>query len=457
LLRWRNAGIIDATISSGGHREVIVTRHRSTTLLRIALLTLVLVQAAGCARDRAEPTARGLLIIGIDSADWSLLDPMIDQGRLPNLAAFRGQSASGRMESLMPLEKSPVLWATISTGMTPDRHGIGGFVKGDEQEIVGAADWRAAALWDIAGASGLTTTVLGMWSTHPARPIAGIMVSDFLSYSHGRDRIAAGLVQPDSLTAGVREHAVDPEQLDWSVLARFLPDGTLEEAVRDYPREMNNLREIYAADLSFFEVARWLTAEHPTDILYFYQRGPDMISHRFWRYMEPEKTPSRMVVPERMIEIFGDVVPRYYDFTDELLGELLSWFPPDHPTVVLSDHGFQGPDPSGQTGTHEHDRWGIFLVRSPLYEAGVRFDSIHIYDICPTFLALIGLPASSEMPGRVLPDALTPLGRSVVTHVEAHRIPSYQALCPVDVAAGETDPEVSEEIRRQLRSLGYIQ
>ncbi len=424
------------------------------SILLAALCALPLLAGCGGGDDAVDAGPRELLIIGIDSADWSLLGPMIDEGRLPHLAAFREQSASGRMETLVPLTKSPILWASLCTGVRPDVHGIGGFVKGDEQAIVGAADWRAPALWDIAGASGLSTSLLGMWSTHPARDIDGIMVSDFLPYGHGRDRTADRLVTPDSLTADVLALSVNPEELDWSALARFLPEGTLDVAVESFPREMDDLRQIYAADLGYFETAKGLVADHPTDITFFYLRGPDMISHRFWQYMEPDKTTRH--IPDREREIFAHVVERYYEFSDELTGEVLSWFPADHPTMILSDHGFWGPRKNGRKGTHEHSKWGICLIRSPLYEAGARFDSLHLYDVSPTILAMLGLPAGTDMPGRVLPDALTDLGRAAVEHLEANRIDTYMALSPVATDDGEVDPAVSDEIRRQLESLGYI-
>lgn len=420
----------------------------------LAPLLLALALLAGCGGGDDGAHHHELLIVGIDSADWSLLDPMLDAGRLPHLAAFRAQAASGRMESLVPLSKSPPLWASICTGVPPAVHGIGGFVKGAKQAIVGASDWRAPALWDIAAPSGLTTTVLGMWSTHPARPIPGVMISDFLPYGYGGDVDPAGLVEPAELTERVLEHTVDGSDVPWSDLARFLPEGRLQEALDAFPRDMKLLRGVYAADMSYLENLRWLAKERPADITFFYLRGPDPVSHYFWAYREPEK--SKHPVNPQGVELFAGVVERYYEFADEVLGEVLSWFPPGHPTVIVSDHGFYGPHPEGLKGHYEHTEWGVFLVRSPLYEAGARFDSLHIYDVGPTLLALLGLPPAQDMPGRILPDALTEEGTKQVEHLEANRIESYQGLRPAAAAGGVTDPAVTDRIREQLRSLGYI-
>ena len=61
------------------------------------------------------------------------------------------------MKTFFPLEKSPLLWASICTGVRPEVHGIANFVKGQDQEPVHGSAWRAPALWDILGAAGLST------------------------------------------------------------------------------------------------------------------------------------------------------------------------------------------------------------------------------------------------------------------------------------------------------------
>ena len=98
----------------------------------------------------------------------------------------------------------------------------------------------------------------------------------------------------------------------------------------------------------------------------------------------------------------------------------------------------------------------MFLVRSPLYTAGAEFDGLPLLDICPTLLALVGLPPAHDMPGSVLAEALTPEGEKFVRRLEGRRIPSYMALRPSAGPEGERDAAVDEELRQQLKSLGYI-
>jgi predicted AlkP superfamily phosphohydrolase/phosphomutase len=432
---------------------------RGTWVLAAALLLLIGCAAAGDDKGAAKKGSAKLLIIGIDSADWRLLDPLMAAGRLPHLKAFRAQAASGRMESFYPLEKSPLLWTSICTGVEPAVHGVDNFVKGSDQKPVTGSAWHAPGIWDIIGAAGRSTLVSGMWMTFPARAINGVMVSDYLPYGREREKPLAGLVHPDSLAEAVVSCRVDPQALSNDQLARFLPAsadvGALEKT---YPQQMQKLREIWAADLGYLNVARRLKDQRAFDLFFFYLRGPDMISHGFYHYQAAD--PAMWRGDQTELATFSGVVERYYEWVDEATGEVLSWFPADHPAVIVSDHGFYGPRGEGKgggKGTAEHSEWGVFMVRSPLYVASATFGDLKLLDVCPTMLALLDLPPARDMPGVVLAEGLTAAGRNRVAHIEKNRVPSYLALRPA-VGSGvvETDHKVEEEIRRQLRSLGYI-
>ena len=165
---------------------------------RTALWACVLVLAAGmltgggCGGDRNGPAdreAHKLLVIGIDSADWRILDPLLEQGRMPHLKEFMTQASSGRMKTFIPLQKSPVLWASICTGVEPEVHGIHNFVKGEDERPVTGSAWHAPALWDILTAADRSTAVMGMWRVtrsprlRPQKSLSSAANSLTLTYS----------------------------------------------------------------------------------------------------------------------------------------------------------------------------------------------------------------------------------------------------------------------------------
>ena len=429
-------------------------RRRLYPTFLVSAVVMIFLSGCGGLEEADDPEAGKLLIIGIDSADWRLLKPMLDEGRLPHLKAFMEQSSHGRMKTFFPLEKSPLLWASIVTGVKPEVHGIDFFVDGSSKKPINSSAWYAPAIWDIIGAAGKTTAVSGMWTTYPARPIDGVMVSDYLPYGRGLKRPLANLVYPDSLTDEVVALRVDAEALTADILLPFLNTDDLEVTEEKYPEDIGKLRDILASDMGYIAVSDMLAATGDYDLFFFYLRGPDMISHHFYQYLLPDRM-KRVMDPEK-VAIFKDVVKRYYDWSDEVMGEVLNWFPPGRQTVVLSDHGFYGPRSSGLFGVHQHSEWGIFLVRSPLYQAGHEFGHLELMDICPTFLSLMGLPPAKDMPGRILTDGATEPGLKRIQKMEKQRVDSYLPLRPAEGPEGERDEGVDEEIRKQLRSLGYI-
>ncbi len=421
------------------------------------ILAVGLVLLPGCGgkgNETANREAHKLLVIGIDSADWRILDPLLEADRMPVLKTFMGQAATGRMKTFIPLEKSPVLWASITTGVKPDVHGIHNFTKGQDERPVTGSAWYAPALWDILGAANKSTAIIGMWTTYPARPIDGVMVSDFLPYGSKREKPLADLVYPDSLTGVMTGLRVDPSSLTAKDLARFIPADLVQQAEQKYPTEMSEFREVFAADLTYLAVADYLAHHGDFDLFFFYLRGPDMMSHHFYEYMKADLDYVHLD-PDK-VTVFKDVVKNYYVWVDEVMGQVMGWFPPDRQTVIVSDHGFYGPRHSGRKGTAEHSEWGIFLARSPLYKAGSQFGHLNLLDICPTMLAMLGLPPAHDMPGSILVEPATSAGAKRLGKLEKHRVDSYMGLAPEAGPEGERDPKVDEEIRKQLRSLGYI-
>ena len=426
---------------------------------RWLLLVSAVVFVVGCGGGEQKPQtadtdAHKLLIIGIDSADWRLLKPMMADGRLPVLTKFMTESTHGRMKTFYPLEKSPLLWASICTGVEPEVHGVSHFVKGKDQKPLTGSAWYAPALWDILGAADMSTSLVGMWTTFPARPINGVMVSDYVPYGSSRHKPLAGLCYPDSLAEMVVSLRVSPDDITDEQLSYFIPADQLGLAKEKYSEEVKKLTGVLAADLSYLAINRELAKGDNFDLFFFYLRGPDMISHYFYKFLAPEK--GNYTHKPEALAAFSGVVEKYYDWSDEVVGEVLGWFPPDRQAVILSDHGFYGPRKSSERGAAEHSEWGIFLVRSPMYEANTSFSHLELLDICPTFLALMGMPPAKDMPGYILEAGLTPDGRKKVTGMEENRVESYMSLRPAVGPEGERDEGVDEEIRKQLRSLGYI-
>ena len=72
--------------------------------------------------------AKKVLVIGWDAADWNVINPLIEKGFMPTLEKFINQGVMGKISTLDP-PLSPMLWTSIGTGKTAEKHGILGFTE----------------------------------------------------------------------------------------------------------------------------------------------------------------------------------------------------------------------------------------------------------------------------------------------------------------------------------------
>src|SRR3954467_14941045 len=98
-----------------------------------------------------ERTAKRVLLIGWDAADWKVITPLLDAGLMPTLGKFIDEGVMGNLASMEPM-LSPMLWTSIASGKRPDKHGICGFVEptpqGDGIRPVWSTSRKCKAIWN---------------------------------------------------------------------------------------------------------------------------------------------------------------------------------------------------------------------------------------------------------------------------------------------------------------------
>src|SRR5262249_35825981 len=124
-----------------------------------------------------------VIFVGLDGADWQLLDQYISRGLMPNLKRLAAEGTAGTLETLHP-PLSPIVWTTMMTGVDPLRHRILDFVRlnpsSGQKEPITSDERKAPAIWNMESWAGRHVGVFGLWATYPAEPVNGIMVSDRL-------------------------------------------------------------------------------------------------------------------------------------------------------------------------------------------------------------------------------------------------------------------------------------
>ena len=443
---------------------------RSTLRVRIAL-TLALGTLFGlgvwtCARAGEKPRPK-VLLIGVDAGEWDVLGPLLDEGKAPAFAKLRDTGASGKIRSLEPLTKSPIIWASIATGKVPQKHGILDFfvkqsqreraearARGDssaanEDAAVTSTQWRARPVWDILGSLGKKVGVVGWWTTWPAQPVNGFLVTDYVQYDvgvwPGRETRRTYPESLDSLVAALRR---TPESVSWAELFQFVPPIDTTKVTKRQQELVKDLKWIYAADMTFYRVGMHLYRTQHPDFFTVYFRGVDEMSHIYWDIDLPgSRTPP---LTDAEYAWLKRIIPNYYIFTDRLIGDFLKEAGPKTDVIVTSDHGFLG----GGKGVMAHKVDGILFMAGPSFQKGANISGATVLDITPTVLAIYGLPTAQDMDGRPVEEALLP---SIVKRVSREtRLQTYETARAKTNAEAVRSP-VDQELRERLRSLGYIQ
>ncbi|UCF80350.1 MAG: alkaline phosphatase family protein [Acidobacteriota bacterium] len=397
-------------------------------LLTVAALGFL----ASCSPDKPAFEGRAA-VIGIDGADWDLVQRYIAEGKMPALARLQREGASGILESMEPMI-SPVLWTSLATGLPPEEHGILTFWR-DNRGFATTSDRKGRPLWVRVSEGGGSAGVIGWLISYPAENIRGYVVSDrtaVISFlrSTPTDINPKGKTHPPELFQEILPLVVEPSSVkDEEVLSLFALGGAPDDSTT-----WGHLRAIAAQTRTYEAVALRMLRRESVNLFAVYFQGIDSVSHLCMEYLPP-RLPH---VSEEDAALYGGAIEAFYRHQDAVVGRILEKLPPDATVYVVSDHGFR----------HSHDRltlpasmdegyadaWhrkeGALFVRGPGVRPGFRIEGATIYDFAPTVLDQLGLPAS-DLPGRALREIFSD-----------------------PVGAGEASEE--QALREKLQSLGYI-
>jgi predicted AlkP superfamily phosphohydrolase/phosphomutase len=427
-------------------------------------LGLFVVTAAAGAPPKAKTK---VLLMGVDAGEWDVLGPLMDQGRCPNFAHMRAQGSAGKLRSFVPLARSPVIWASIATGKVPAKHGIQDFfARRSEADIDRMSDevvkpeakprpitsnlWKARPIWDILSGLNRTVDVVGWWTTWPARPVNGVMVTDYVQYQERWADSKPNLTYPDSLGPMVRRLRRTPESVSWAEIFQFVAPFDTTHVTARQEELVHNLKWVYASDLTFHRVSMELYRRMRPDFFSVYFRGVDEICHIYWDLSQLNSQFDRPLTKDEVAWI-KPLIPNYYVFTDRLLGDLLKQAGKDTDVIVCSDHGYGG----GGMGVMAHKPDGIIFMMGPHIVKGGTITGANVLDVTPSILALFGLPTARDMDGRPISGGVDP---KLVQRMEREtRLPTYETARAPGTGEEPVRSPVDDELLERLRSLGYIQ
>jgi predicted AlkP superfamily phosphohydrolase/phosphomutase/Flp pilus assembly protein TadD len=439
------------------------------------LFVLTILFSAQCSKDKhterslaAGEPVRKLILLGVDGGDWTLIKPLVEQGKLPNFGRLIAGGATGILRSMEPT-LSPLLWTSMATGKNPEEHGILSFTVRDpatgEKVPVTRLHRRVDAFWNFLSDADLTVDIVGWLATYPPEEIDGVMVTDkvgYLAFAGPSDTSATNPVFPDSRREEIEKLIVRGNSITYGEFKPFLHIDEAEfNANRDLPFDpanpVNNAIQLYASAKSFCDIGLHLLETDDPDVLAVYFEFVDAMGHLFMPYAPPRQEG----IDEGDYEKFKDAVEEAYVFQDKIIGQFMEKMGENTVLMIVSDHGFKSGDArlrgradvwAGKAAMwHRLD--GIIGFYGDGVKSGYTMEKAEILDVTPTILALAGLPRALDMPGTVLAGAFEPRLASRFNPHEVATLGRERPPGPADEAvAGSMD----KEALKKLEALGYI-
>jgi predicted AlkP superfamily phosphohydrolase/phosphomutase len=278
-----------------------------------------------------------VVLIGVDGGSWNLIDPLLEAGELPHLAALRDRGMTAELTAVEPLI-SPTVWTSLATGRRPEVHGVHSFFA-DRRTL------RVPTVWERFAAAGLRVGLYDYLVTWPPRALPeGFMVPGWLR----RD----ARVEPPDLFERIGLPPYFYEVVDVGGDDEVV--ANLERELAEKPRYWNRL---------------WDELDLDAGAVVFY--AVDVASHRFYHTAFPDQV-AVPVEPR-----WAGVLPRILSGVDRAVGEIVAGLGPEDHVVVVSDHGFTAsPDLA--------PRWA-YDPAWLMERAGVEADG---FDVINGFLAI---------------------------------------------------------------------
>ena len=266
-----------------------------------------------------------VFVLGIDGATFDIINPMIEEGKLPNLAKMVRTKAYGDLTSTIP-PNSSVAWTSFATGKNAGKHGIYYFKEKKagsyERPFISSRSIKSKTLWQILSEQGKKVGVINVPIAYPPDIVNGYLIS--------------GLLAPNRKSIFTYPPRLHFELLE--ELGDYPLDNEAEIMYHLSGDELAAFQHLIYSNKKVMDATLSLMGKFEWDFFVVVLTIADKVQHVGWKYMMPEfrkQNPALCKKFESMIEVS-------YRIVDEQLGSLQSRLDNNTTLIVMSDHGF-GP------------------------------------------------------------------------------------------------------------------
>lgn len=274
------------------------------------------------------------VLIGVDGATFTVLDPYMEAGLMPNLAEISARGTRAVLRSIMP-PLTPPAWTSLVTGKHPGQHGIFDFFQKEEPGSVyfsfaSSQEVRSATIWTLASEQDRRIISLNFPLMFPPPSVEGAVVPGGMMPWR---QLRLGCYPPGLFDRLKQLPGFNPrEMLDMELEIKAI-DGCPEDEHAEFV-ELHIRREQRWAD-----VLGHLIETEQADLIGVLFDGVDKLQHLCWRFIDPACRPSQ---PDAWEQDMIERCERYFRSLDGLIGRIVEQAGPEATIVLASDHGF-GP------------------------------------------------------------------------------------------------------------------
>jgi hypothetical protein len=376
---------------------------------RWRMLGVVLLLLATSVACKPGPT---ILVVGLDGADWDVMDPLIEGGHVPTLASViqGGTRADFDCRPAWPAFSCycPPVWVSIATGWPASQHGI--YLLANL-----STERTRKAIWQAYSDQGGVSVLSGYRNTYPPEHEGNTVVFTERG-NRGIGRVNYKVWHATQV----------PENPNDSAFPESLYQGL---GLVPFTTDWRDAHGFFAADRVSMEAIfrlsslQWLLspATGRPGLYMMIIHSIDKSEHTTWSQIQ--RTAGDPIDTDRIHSLaeawtgpvygpapfaFGNVISQYME-ADRWLEKLLASVHFDY-VVFVSDHGMtRRASDVGLVGAHgpgqPEAHTGIFSITGPGVRAGAELEGVTVLDVAPTLAHILGMPIAEDLPGHFLADA----------------------------------------------------
>ncbi|MFA6475383.1 MAG: alkaline phosphatase family protein [Patescibacteria group bacterium] len=251
--------------------------------------------------------ASKVLVIGLDGTTFTLLDPLLAQGKLPNLQRLIQRGVRATLLSTKPPVTVPA-WTTFATGVHPGKHGCYDFFLPGKTirdfRPATSLEIKVPTFYELLHQAGKKTILVNLPNSYPPKIPDQTIITDFMTYGDQ-------YIFPTNLI----------EKYPSLKHYRLSPDESIKltKPLSEYIDHIIKIEQDRVA------AVKELLLGEDWELFFFLFSSTDWVSHLVFADMVQAKAPNAM---------------RVFEIVDDFMGWVEQNLPKDITTYVLSDHGF---------------------------------------------------------------------------------------------------------------------